>query len=79
MPRCYVVYRGRVPGVYTEWAEVHEQVNRFPGNSHRSFPSETLARASYLEFLRKKNKMRNRIFLVLLLLMLIAFLYVILV
>ena len=79
MAKWYVMYRWRVPGVYTEWSEVHEQVNRFPGNNHKSFKSESLARASYLEFQRKKNMMKNFILLVLLLLVIEFLLYVIIV
>jgi viroplasmin and RNaseH domain-containing protein len=79
MVKWYVVYRGRVPGVYTRWSEVNEQVDRFPGKNHKSFKSESLARASFLEFERKNNmmKMNNFILLVLLLLLIAFLLYVI--
>ena len=36
MPRCYVVFRGRVPGVYDHWDECSKQVNGFRGNSYNT-------------------------------------------
>ena len=35
----YAVRRGRVPGIYSKWAEAHEQVDGYPGNSHMRFDS----------------------------------------
>ena len=82
MQKWYVVYIGRVPGVYTEWSECHAQVNKFRGNDYKGFKSKAEAEASYLKFLRRrdgrKNAMKN--FIILVLLIVIAFLlYVIIV
>ena len=35
--RWYAVRLGRIPGVYTSWAEAHRQVNRYPGAAHKKF------------------------------------------
>jgi len=80
--KWYVVYKGKTPGVYTEWSEVQEKVNGFSGNNHKSFKSKQEAEASYLKHLlaeeRKKNGMKN--FITPVLLIVIAFLlYVIIV
>jgi ribonuclease HI len=81
MQKWYVVYIGRVLGVYTEWSECHAQVTGFSGNDYKGFKSKEEAEASYLKFLRaegRKNGMKNYIILVLLIV--IAFLlYVIIV
>nr|XP_040244103.1 uncharacterized protein LOC109755902 [Aegilops tauschii subsp. strangulata] len=34
----YVVYKGRVPGVYDDWEECQRQVHRFNGNSYKGTP-----------------------------------------
>jgi viroplasmin and RNaseH domain-containing protein len=81
MQKWYVVYVGRVPGVYTEWSECHAQVNKFSGNEYKGFKSKEEAEASYLMFMRangSRNAMKN--FIILVLLIVIAFLlYVIIV
>lgn len=46
----YVVFRGRVPGVYSSWAMANAQVTGFPNNCHQSFPTRDEAEAAYLEF-----------------------------
>lgn len=46
----YVVYRGRVLGVYSSWAMCNAQVTGFPNNCHQSFATMEEAEASYLEF-----------------------------
>ncbi|KAK1664832.1 hypothetical protein QYE76_052991 [Lolium multiflorum] len=33
----YVVYKGRVPGVYEEWQDCLEQVHKFSGNSYKGY------------------------------------------
>jgi ribonuclease HI len=35
--KYYVVWQGREPGVYAEWAECKAQVDRFPGAKYKSF------------------------------------------
>ena len=48
----YVVYRGKVPGVYQTWAQCNAQVCGFSGNSHQSFATREEAEASYLQFIQ---------------------------
>jgi hypothetical protein len=43
MPRCYVVYKGWVPGVYDKWEDCQKQVNKFSGNSYKGYPTRELA------------------------------------
>jgi caulimovirus viroplasmin len=38
-PKFYVVWCGRVPGVYTSWDECREQVEGFPGARYKAFAS----------------------------------------
>ncbi|KAK1631104.1 hypothetical protein QYE76_005419 [Lolium multiflorum] len=35
----YVVYKGKVPGVYNDWEECRRQVHRFSGNSYKGLAS----------------------------------------
>ncbi|KAK1617081.1 hypothetical protein QYE76_022598 [Lolium multiflorum] len=35
----YVVYKGKVPGVYNDWEECRRQVHRFSGNSYKGWSS----------------------------------------
>ena len=46
MAKYYVVWVGRVPGLYSSWAECKTQVHGYPGALYRSFASpEAAARA----------------------------------
>ena len=36
---CYVVYIGRVPGVYEQWQDCHMQVNGFLDNRYKGYMS----------------------------------------
>ena len=38
-PKFYVVWTGRIPGVYTSWEECREQVDGFPGARYKAFAS----------------------------------------
>ena len=33
----YVVYKGKVPGVYDDWEEGRRKVHRFSGNSYKGY------------------------------------------
>ena len=57
--RCYVVYIGRVPGVYEQWQDCHMQVNGFSGNSYKGYMSRAVAEEMWRNHLRRKNRMRN--------------------
>jgi viroplasmin and RNaseH domain-containing protein len=41
----YVVYRGRVPGVYVHWEDCLKQVNMFKGNSYKGYKTMVDAEA----------------------------------
>jgi hypothetical protein len=43
----YVVFCGRVPGVYSSWAVAHAQVDGFPGNCYKKYPTEGEARLAF--------------------------------
>ncbi|KAJ8469909.1 hypothetical protein ONZ45_g16731 [Pleurotus djamor] len=45
--RFYVVYKGRVPGVYTTWLETHIETTGLSGASHESFASLPMAIEKY--------------------------------
>ena len=56
MPR-YVVFRGRVPGVYDHWDECSKQVNGFRGNSYKSYNTRAAVEARWFIHLEEqKNK-----------------------
>src|SRR5664279_1475727 len=82
MKKWYVMYKGRVPGVYTEWAECEAHVDKFRSNSHKSFKTRQEAEASYLKFLEgemKKNREPKNFIIVVLLIVIAFLLYVIIV
>ena len=37
MKKYYAVKIGRIPGIYESWEEAKKQVNKYPGNQHKSF------------------------------------------
>ena len=39
----YVVYKGKVPGVYDDWEECRRQVHRFSGNSYKGYTTRAEA------------------------------------
>ena len=54
----YVVYRGRVSGVYEEWEDCQQQVVNFSGNSYKGYKTRELAVAKWRRHLWKKNRMK---------------------
>lgn len=54
----YVVYRGRVPGVYEEWEDCLQQVSNFSGNSYKGYKTRELAVAKWRRHIWKKNRMK---------------------
>ena len=44
---AYVVFEGRKPGIYTNWAETKAQVHRFSGQSYKGFDSLEEAREAF--------------------------------
>jgi ribonuclease HI len=45
--KFYVVWVGREPGIYPNWAECAEQVNGFSGAKYKAFESEAQAKEAY--------------------------------
>ena len=78
MKKWYVVYEGRVPGVYDQWEDCLKQVNKFKG-----YKSKAEAEARYLNHLlaeERKNQMKcNFIVIPFLLIVIVILLYVIVV
>jgi viroplasmin and RNaseH domain-containing protein len=57
MAKWYVVYRGRVPGVYEEWEGCKAQVTNFNGNCYKGYKTRELA-VSKRRHVWKKNRMK---------------------
>ena len=76
---CYAMFVGRVPGVYDHWLDAQAQVDRYSGDSHRGFEGRVEAENSYLRWMLRQERERNRCLkkycIVVLLLMLIALLF----
>ena len=45
--KFYVVWVGRLPGVYASWGECKEQVEGFTGAKYKSFATEVEAQRAY--------------------------------
>src|SRR3954467_10625293 len=76
----YVVYVGRGPGVYKDWEEWRRQVHRFSGNSYKGYPTRAEAEARYSRYpagVRRRDRM-NITYLITMMLIVIAILYVLL-
>ena len=61
----YVVYKGRVPGVYDDWEDCRRQVHRFNGNSYKGYTTMAKAEARYTRYLagvRTRNRMKTYTF-----------------
>ena len=58
----YVVYKGKVPGVYDDWEECRKQVHRFSGNSYKGYTTRAEAKARYARYLagERREQRRNR-------------------
>ncbi|KAK1607141.1 hypothetical protein QYE76_030814 [Lolium multiflorum] len=55
----YVVYKGRVPGVYEEWQDCLEQVHKFSGNSYKGYATREEAVAQWRAHVgKKKNRLK---------------------
>ncbi|KAK1661301.1 hypothetical protein QYE76_049460 [Lolium multiflorum] len=75
----YVVFEGRVPGVYEEWEECKKQVHKFSGNCYKGYPTRYEAVAKWRAHQANKSKMKTFLVLSLLLTIVAAVLYFILV
>ena len=45
--KYYVVWQGRVPGVYDAWADCKAQIDGFPAARYKGFPSKESAQAAF--------------------------------
>ncbi|KAK1605566.1 hypothetical protein QYE76_029239 [Lolium multiflorum] len=63
----YVVFEGRVPGVYEEWEECKKQVHKFSGNCYKGYPTRHEAVAKWRAHQANKSKMKAFLVLSLLL------------
>ncbi|KAK1663060.1 hypothetical protein QYE76_051219 [Lolium multiflorum] len=54
----YVVYKGRVPGVYEEWQDCLEQVHKFSGNNYKGYATREEAVAQWRRHVGKKNRLK---------------------
>ncbi|KAF6143700.1 hypothetical protein GIB67_021710 [Kingdonia uniflora] len=59
MARYYVVFVGRVPGVYETWEETHPQVSGFRGAVHRRVNSRAEADRLFAAFIEKERHVQG--------------------
>lgn len=45
--KFYVVWQGRVPGIYDTWAKAKEQIDGFPNAQYRGYPTKEAALAAF--------------------------------
>ena len=70
---CYVVFEGRVPGVYDEWEDCKKQVHKFSGNCYKGYETREEAVAKWRNHQSKnKTKMKTLVVVFLLLLTIVA-------
>ena len=55
----YVVYKGKVPGLYDNWAQCNAQVCGYPNNCHKSFRTKEEAEASFAQFMLQHPLLEN--------------------
>ena len=70
----YVVYRGRVPGVYDDWEACRKHVHRFSGNSYKGYNTMAEAQARYAHYLagERREMRRNQMMTVIIVMLLIV-------
>ena len=56
----YVVYKGKVPGVYDDWEDCRRQVHRFSGNSYKGYTTRAEAESRYARYLAGERRERWR-------------------
>lgn len=49
--KFYVVWEGRHPGIYEDWADASEQIENFPGAKYKGYNSQEEAVAAFRRFL----------------------------
>ncbi|KAK1611623.1 hypothetical protein QYE76_035296 [Lolium multiflorum] len=85
MPTTYVVYKGRVPGVYDDWEDCRRQVHRFSGNNYKGYPTRVEAEGRYARYLAgemrdmRRNRMKTMAFVMMVIVTMLVMFYVIVV
>lgn len=58
--KCYVVWKGKVPGVYENWNECRRQIDGYQGALYKSFNSRELAEKAFsgnaFDYLKKDSR-----------------------
>uniref|UniRef100_A0A8R7TEH2 Ribonuclease H1 N-terminal domain-containing protein n=1 Tax=Triticum urartu TaxID=4572 RepID=A0A8R7TEH2_TRIUA len=78
----YVVYKGKVPGVYDDWEECRRQVHHFNGNRYKGYTTRAKAEARYARYLagerreRRRNQMKTSLIAMMLIMMTTTLFYV---
>ena len=81
----YVVYKGKVPGVYDDWEDCRRQVHRFSGNIYKGYNTRAEAEARYMNYLAgerremRRNRMKTSFIVIPILLIVTAFLFYVIV
>ena len=61
--KYYAVYKGRVPGIYDNWNDCHEQVNKFTGAKFKGFKviedAEQFMKGGSMEVINERNIKSN--------------------
>ena len=55
MGRTYVVFNGRVPGIYDSLLDASRQVHKFPNANHKSYKDRREAKAAYMEYFHRNG------------------------
>jgi ribonuclease HI len=53
--RWYVVFEGRVPGIYDKWEDCFKQVNKFKSNNYKGFKTREEAEVRYNNYRRGRE------------------------
>jgi viroplasmin and RNaseH domain-containing protein len=48
--RWYIMFEGKVLGVYDKWEDCFKQVNKFKGNSYKGFKTREEAETRYRNY-----------------------------
>lgn len=59
--KFYVVWQGKVPGIYTDWNSCKQQVDKFAGAKYKSFPTLEEAEQAYIGVYGNKNNQKSAI------------------
>ncbi|QHN93120.1 uncharacterized protein DS421_17g589950 [Arachis hypogaea] len=51
---CYVVFRGRTPGIYNTWEAAEPQVSGYPKNLHRRYRSFEAGRRAWVDYMHEQ-------------------------